>query len=235
MNVLNCNHIDGNLITERTAKSIFFGIESTIEDAYNNARRTITGDIAGVDNFHHLHIKGVDMPLEDAGCYYEALWFQFLAENKDLYYEIVKYDDFIDLRDASSMNSTARVFKILKMGGITGLKTHCKGFLERLNKKIADKKRGSDSEQPSERENLSFNDCDNMAKHLVKFNYKSMYKSEILELAKETNNDIVVKLTSLRYDEFAKEITPDYFKTQYFQILSEYNKKNQIGNDSNVI
>lgn len=215
MATLNCNHIDGNLITERTAKSIYFGVESTIEDAYNNARRNKNDEIAGIDDLDHFVIKGVKMPLSDAGFFYEALWVQFLAENKDIYNKIVKYDDFVDLRGQNSMNSTARVFKIVKQGGLVGLKTHCKDFLDRLNREI------SKSPKPTE---VRFCDLDNIAKHLVKFNFKSFDKNGILELARETENEIIVDLTSLRYDEYAKVITEAYFKSQYYHILSKYNK-----------
>lgn len=227
MATLNCNHINGNVINENTAKSIFFGKESTISEAYFNARRNKEGNVAGINDLDHLVIKGVVMPLSDAGYFYEALWYQFLAENKEIYSKIMKYDNFVDMRGDSSMNSTARVFKIVRQGGLVGLKTHCRDFLDRLNHTLM--------QAPKNTGGLRFSDFDNTAKHIVKSNFKTLDKAGIMDIARATQNDIIVELTSLRYDEYSKEITEAYFKSQYFHIMNVYNSiYNPIKSDNEI-
>lgn len=206
--MLNCSSKDGCIITERTAKSIFFGNCLSIEEMYAQSRRTLSGEIAGKDDFDHLQIKTVQMPMSDAGYFYEALWYQFFAENPDILKEVLQYDSFFDGTSNSSqtMNSTARVFYILKKGGFAGLKCHCKDFLSRLNKKLSEQAI-SKPQTVSENNNVSsFQELENLARKIMK---QHSSRDMVMNTARSFNIPYLVNLCNLRLQEQNEDITKE--------------------------
>lgn len=210
--LLNCSVKDGCVITERTAKSYFFGKNISIEDMYNESRRDVYGEVAGKDDFDHLQIKDVQMPLEDAGYFYEALWYQFFAEHQDILKEVLRYDEFYDgtADSAHTMNSAARVFTILHKGGIAGLKSHCKDFLSRLNQKLTERAK-SKPQTPSMEvsESSSFNELDALGRKLVKDNYETKSRESIMDLARSFHIPYLINLVNLRLQEANNDITKE--------------------------
>lgn len=242
--LLNCNNVGGNLITERTAITTFFGKKCSIEDMYLNARRDENGDIANDKPLHHLLINGVEMPVKDGGSFYELLWYQFLAENKDIYEKIMTYEEFDDGKD-NVMNSTARVFRLLKKGGLNGLKSNCKEFLNRFNEKrmasnsLNSVKPNIDTNKADESNNTclkeDFSSLDTYAKKIVnKYKNSNLYKQELIDVAVEEYNvsdknlTVFKRLVALRYDEFVEVSSDIFIKSVLNGIREDYNKINDI-------
>lgn len=206
--MLNCSPKDGCVITERTAKSIFFGNNLSIEEMYVQSRRTLSGDIAGKDNFDHLQIKTVQMPMSDAGYFYEALWYQFFAENPDILKEVLQYDSFFDGTSNSSqtMNSTARVFNILKKGGFAGLKSHCKDFLSRLNEKLLEQAKSKPQTVSDHNDVSSFSELEALARKIMK---EHSSRDAVMTTARSFNIPYLVNLCNLRLQEQSEDITKE--------------------------
>lgn len=242
-NVLNCNNENGNVITERTAISTFFGKRCSIEEMYLYARRDEDNNTPTDKPLHHFLINGVEMPKADGKNFYELLWYQFFIDNKDLYKKVMSYDDFIDEK-GNSINSPARVFRLMKIGGLTGLKSNCKEFLERFNKSkmnvpkqelvLSGNEEGNNIAEKDE----IFTFLDTSAKKLVKKYYSSLMKSEIVDTAieeikvEDKYKDFLARLVNLRYDESADITSESFVKSVLNSIRSDYNKLfNDEGDD----
>lgn len=219
--LLNCSSKDGCVITERTAKSVFFGNYLSIEEMYKHSRRTLSGEIAGKDDFDHLQIKNVQMPMSDAGCFYEALWYQFFAEHADILKEVLHYDSFYDGTSNSeyTMNSAARVFGILKKGGFAGLKSHCKDFLSRLNEKLAEQSKSKAQTAPKPDALSSFNELESLARKIMK-EHKS--RDAIMSTARSFNIPYLVNVCNLRLQEQSNDITKEALSIELRNIRNRF-------------
>lgn len=222
MRVLNCNPISGNGITDSTARISFYGKLDSIDHIYEGARRDRDNNIANEFNVDHLFIGGVEMPWSDRGPFYISLWAKFFRDNPSVAEDIRSYDDYDDGMDDMIANSPARVFRILKKYGQNGLVSNCKAFMQELKSKISMVDNGE----------VTFNSLDSIAKRMVKDNYNTMSKDQIIDACKNSepdNVDYIVRLIDVRYDEFAKSVSANYIVQQLKSIQSEFERKHTQG------
>ena len=229
--ILNCNSINGNIITENSAKICFYGEINTIHNIYNTARRDANGNIAQQDNFDHLQIKNVLLPKSYSAAFYEALWWQFFHENEKLIDMIRNYDEYDDGLDNNVMNSTARVFRLLKKYGMNGLSSNCKPFFTELKNKI--------KEAPVEEEE-TFESLDFIARRYVKEYFGKAKREDIANELKKLNKkgiSTLIQLMNIRYDECENSCSKDYIRNELRRIKVDYEKEKnpKLENNNEII
>lgn len=218
--VLNCNPINGNVITDKTARITFYGVLDSIDSIYTNGRKTVNGETAGNDNFDHLEINGFIFDKSYCSKFYEALWWSFFKENQDMIDEIRKYDDYEDGLDDGVINSSARVFKIIKKYGMNGLSSNCKPFLIELRNREVNKTKCSDMQRQS------FEELDLYIKELIRKN-NDMSKRELLDIIKgmaHPETATLEKLLDIRLDEKNGDCSLEYLHSGIKRMKREYEK-----------
>lgn len=222
-NTLNCHSRNGDIINENTAVSVFFGKKMSIAQAYNQSRRDENNNIASADNFHHLEIKGVVMDKSDAALFYESLWFQFFYENPEILKKIRAFDNYVDEHSEpnNTMNSTARVFNILKISGLNGLKSNIKDFSQRFRAKLHDL---NSSLQPQE---TSFEFLDSMAKRIVRQNADKDLDTVLDSCVDLSIHPLIREIVTFRYEEFHDMLSQGFLKMKYEILVDRFNKLQQ--------
>jgi len=204
MTVLNCNNLNGDVITEKTARVMFYGNPDSIFNIYNNSKVIENGVLS------HFFVGGVKVPLEYENEFYVALWWQFFKENPEVLKTILLYDEFNDGYSEDTINSPARIFKILKIGGMNGLGTMCKKFLVWLR----EERKHMDSDD--------FTELRRKAELLVNENYKKLTKDDILNIANISDSSYFTRLVSLVYDKKTDCITDNLYNMQLKTIKKEF-------------
>lgn len=224
--VLNCNPENGNLITDTTARVMFYGLLNNINDIYVNARRTVDDQVAGNDNFDHLNINGAIFEKEYCCKFYEALWWMFLKNNENIVTEIKKYDDFDDGYDDGVINSTARVFRMVKKYGIKGLESNCKPFMIELREKVH-KKDNDNKKSVENNDNKSFEELDSYIKKVIRIN-DDKSRREILEIIRNLGfkeQTTLERLLDVRMDEKDGDCSKEYLESSLRRIKREYERE----------
>lgn len=201
--LLNCSPENGSIVTENTATVNFYGSIESIADIYNKAKVT---DESGV----HFNISGAVIGGELAPTFYEALWWVFFNANKDLAEQIRSYDGYIDSKPVDRADSTARVFNILKMYGLSGLHVRVKKFLCDLFALVHTKDKEPDA----------FGRLMSLAKDTVSRGYGERSKEELLDSA--CGDTFLVRLIDVLYDEKDGCISESYKGNMLLKIKEEF-------------
>lgn len=248
-NVLNCNPANGNIITENSARIVFYGMEDSISNIYLSARKNASGVTAKSSDFSHLVINGITLEKSYCKSFYEALWYQFFNENPDLIEKIRSYDGYYDGLPDKAYNSTARVFRMLKDFGMNGLYSNIKPFLSELRAKTPKKTENivkdietNTLENDTEEAKLTnlldrFNNMDLVVKRLVNKYYLVIEKSELInceELKSFEDKDVLRQLISVRYDEKEGNCSKAYINNLLTSIRNKYTKKEE-SKDNKII
>lgn len=145
---LNCNPKDGNLITENTAMITFLDRDDSIANIYWNTRRDKDDNVAEFSDLDHYSINGIRFDKNFGRSLYDTLWYTFLKKNPSIVDKIRSYDDFSDgMKNPNSINSTARVFYVVKKYGLVGLHNNCKKFITILSEKSKEAKASKKSSE----------------------------------------------------------------------------------------
>ena len=221
-NILNCSPVGGNIITDTSAVISFFGQEDTIANISIKARTDSVGKMAKEDNFDHLVIGDISFPRSYAKVFYEALWMQFFANNREIVDKIRQYDGYFDGYPENTANSAARVFDLVKKYGINGLASNVKSF----TKELKEKKEQTGNKEKSELQE-QFSQMDTMARRLVKEYCGVISLDEILSKAEsEEVADLKIfrRLIRARYDEYDGNSSSDYTKRELDGIRQDFLK-----------
>lgn len=184
--VLNCNHTSGDIITSKYARIRFLQIQDSIFNLYYEYMQK--------DGFYYPNIT---IPISYSDNVYELFWYMFFLENPALLKEILRYDSYID-NHGSELISTARVFQILKKGGINGLKLSCR----KLRRYIAENKSQTEFDE------------------IVMLARKCAEGKSSCNINTTDNNDIIKKLITLYKD---KNITDEYIRLRELDIYKQWN------------
>ena len=184
--VLNCNHTSGDIITSKYARIRFLQIQDSIFNLYYEYMQK--------DGFYYPNIT---IPISYSDNVYELFWYMFFLENPALLKEILRYDSYID-NHGSELISTARVFQILKKGGINGLKLSCR----KLRRYIAENKSQTEFDE------------------IVMLARKCAEGQSSCNINTTDNNDIIKKLITLYKD---KNITDEYIRLRELDIYKQWN------------
>ena len=154
--------------------------------------------------------------------FYDALWVQFFSKNKDILTRIREFDDYTDGMPNNAVNSAARVFRVLKSYGLTGLSTSIKGFTKELRSK-------RDHVQPEETKEMSrpeeFAYMDTVAKKMVKTYCEKLSKDEIVKMSEKMDVPDVAtlkKLVFIRYDEYEGNTSDAYIESELARVKHSY-------------
>lgn len=226
LNILNCNSYNGSLITDMSARVIFYGIEDSIFNIYLNARRNKDGEVAGASDFDHLLINGIKFEKSYGKAFYEALWYQFFDENENLVQSIKSYDDFNDNLAENTMNSTARVFKLIKNYGMNGLYSNIKGFVTELKERKKENKENNVIKDICNTPIDEFANMDILVKKVVNKNFGHISKADMLNMIDfeqfENDKEYLKKLFYIRYDEKEGDCSKAYIQNQIIALRTKY-------------
>lgn len=238
--VLNCNPATGNYLTSPKVFIKLYSDYDSIYRLYEKARRDKNNQPT-VEKIHHLEIEGVRMDGSLAAKYYDYLWYLFFKANPEIINEVCKYNSFTDgygdVED-NIANSTARVFRIVKIGGIKALRSSCKEFSKDLNNLIRMKNTNTVNHEKIEK--YSFNDLERTAKKIVR-DFGTASKEEVLrEVEQESNiyyREILYPLVDIYYDIMKKSVTDQYALHRINAIWGKWNKlaHPELAIPSNVI
>ena len=254
--ILNCSPENGNLITENTAKIIFLDSLDSVANIYFNSRKTKDGKTATSSDFDHYEIDNICFDKKYGRSLYDTLWFTFLKKNPSIVEEIRSYDDFSDgTKTENCINSTARVFRVVKKYGLTGLHNNCKKFMSDLAQKNKEEKQQDNENSvetsrnkpeknipnitlsditttPENEDDKSlrikrFKELDNMVINVIKTGYEKCSKEKMIKTAKaqgyeKAEENIVVRLIEVRYDEYSKNSTPAYIQKELMAIRQDF-------------
>lgn len=95
--VLECSSRGDKRFSAVYAKISIGGKEKSIEEWYQNAKRTKDGKRAGKGNsFHHIvdPFTGLELPAKDAPDLYRGLWITYLSKNPELVKYAEQFDEF---------------------------------------------------------------------------------------------------------------------------------------------
>jgi len=222
---LNCNNINGDVITETTARIMYFGDNDNIHNIYNNARVVDEGG-----KLEGFMVNGILVPKDRAKEFYISLWYKFFKENKDIIDDITYYDEFYDGKPEGVINSPAMVFRIIKQGGLNGLRSNCSKFIKWL-KNQSHSKITEDTLALADNENAGSNipkiketdfiSLKKKAEKLANQYYKTAEKEDILNVAKAEGGEIYMRIVSVIYDKKMDIITEALYNMQLKNLKRE--------------
>ena len=260
---LNCNPTNGDLITENTATITFGDTVDSIANIYYLTRRDKNGNIAEFSELDHYSINGIRFDKNCGRSLYDTLWYIFLKKNPSIVEKIRSYDDFSDgMKTPNCINSTARVFYVVKKYGLTGLHNNCKRFMSDL----AEKNKSQSKEVPaptlnnpeikaegnteasvkenapaSENEDKAkkFKELDLMVIGVIKAGNNKYSKEQMISMARAKKYEpleekVIVRLLDIRYDEFNKNTTSAYTQRELYSIRAFFLNDGREKDDSKI-
>lgn len=261
--ILNCNPTNGDVITENTATITFGDKVDSIANIYYLTRRDKDGNVAELSELDHYSINGIRFDKNCGRSLYDTLWYTFLKNNPSIVEKIRSYDDFSDgMKNPNSINSTARVFYVVKKYGLTGLRNNCKKFMSDLAEKNKSQSKIvpaptlnkpdinlENNEESSVMENApisdkedkakKFKELDSMVIGVIKAGNSKFSKEQMISMAKAKKYEpleekVIVRLLDIRYDEFNKNTTSAYTQRELYSIRAFFLNDGKEKDDSKI-
>lgn len=131
MNILQCHSKGDKRFSALYAKVTIDKVTDTIENFYQNSKRTIDGKKCEKgEKVAYMEFRGVKLPSYFLSDFYDLLWMQYFIENKDLYNYACTFDDYKDIFKGKSINNQENTIRKLCKLGIKKVKANCSDFMK---------------------------------------------------------------------------------------------------------